>query len=295
LLNGGRVVEGEVTESGDSVTIQLRFGPYTVKRKAVKDITYEGGQAAAPGAKKPKAVSPVGAPAGDTKSYVDYDGRFVVDAPEGWSLLPRSTHPAARAMLKHDSLDAWVYFSVAPYPDAYPDPDGKGREKLAGIAKRARVSAGALFEESLSFNFKKGWLFETPVWEAQYTFGRGERKTVLEYRVGRGGMEYTIRAGCPATNFKAWLPTLKAACEAFSMGLMDVTGTRRSTTSSAGHGAPRVLAAVRGSGSIDSVAGRFPLSLGDVVLLPAALGDFQIHSHSGAPLRLIDMRGPTPA
>jgi len=130
-------------------------------------------------------------------------------------------------MLKHDSLDAWVYFSVAPYPDAYPDPDGKGREKLVGIAKRARVSAGALFEESLSFNFKKGWLFETPVWEAQYTFGRGERKTVLEYRFGRGGMEYTIRAGCPATNFKAWLPTLKAACEAFSfLPAVDVSEDR---------------------------------------------------------------------
>jgi len=90
-------------------------------------------------------------------------------------------------------------------------------------------------------------------------------------------------------------PLELACCEAFSMGLVDVTGSRQDTTSNNRHGAPRVLAAVRGSGSIDSAAGRFPLHLGDVVLLPAALGDFQIHSHSGAPLRLIDMRGPRPA
>jgi len=86
-------------------------------------------------------------------------------------------------------------------------------------------------------------------------------------------------------------PLQLATCAAFSMGLVDVKRELKDRT----HQAPRVLAAVRGRGTIESVAGSFEIALGDVVLLPAALGDFGIKNTSTAPLRLIDMRGPEPA
>lgn len=86
-------------------------------------------------------------------------------------------------------------------------------------------------------------------------------------------------------------PLELASCECFTMGLVDIKESLAASTEDA----PRVVAAVRGSGVLESRAGRFELSLGDVVLLPAALGDFQVQNTSAAPLRLIDMRGPEPA
>jgi mannose-6-phosphate isomerase len=90
-------------------------------------------------------------------------------------------------------------------------------------------------------------------------------------------------------------PTELATCAAFSMGLVEVMGSLAGTTQTSGHGAPHVVAAVCGSGELHFAGGRLALSLGDVVLLPAALGDYRIQTTSAAPLRLIDMRGPSPA
>lgn len=86
-----------------------------------------------------------------------------------------------------------------------------------------------------------------------------------------------------------------ATCSAFSMGLVDVAGSLEGDTQGL---APRVLAAVRGAGRLVSAAGEFPLGLGDVCLLPAALGTYTIHSVGSAPLRLIEMSPkatPSPA
>ena len=82
-------------------------------------------------------------------------------------------------------------------------------------------------------------------------------------------------------------PLELAACGAFTMGLVDVT--TRLAGDTGGH-APRVLAAVRGAGRLVHGAGALELKLGDVCLLPAALGAYFIQSNGSAPLRLIDMQ-----
>lgn len=96
-----------------------------------------------------------------------------------------------------------------------------------------------------------------------------------------------------------------ASCDAFAMGVVDVElgGARAFSTSNRGAGAPIVLACVAGAGVLRYAGGDFAIGLGDVVLVPAALGDFEVlnattattTNTAGATLRLIDMRGPQPA
>lgn len=82
-------------------------------------------------------------------------------------------------------------------------------------------------------------------------------------------------------------------CAHFALRAVDLTATRALTT----HNIPRIVACVQGTATLRTRGGDQPMALGDVWLLPAALGDFAVAPSSpSARLILMDAKpAHTPA
>lgn len=219
-LKDGRTLKGDIEEFKDEVALKKSYGTIRYKRKEIAQIIYDDPDPEPKKAEGSKGTGNSGASgASDGKSFLDFEGRFVLHAPKGWT-IKKSVHPAIRATLKHEdeSKGAFMHVSVAPFEGKYPDPATDA--KAAGRELNARVKSelAAVFASAAGAArpIQQGWLFETAVFQTSYSVGRNPKWQILEYRFFHQGFEYTLRAGCLASAYKAMEPWLIEACESFS-------------------------------------------------------------------------------
>ena len=219
-LKDGRELKGDIEEFDDEVALKRSYGTIRYKRREILQIIYDDPDPEP--AKKNGGNASSGNSSNnndDGRSFLDFEGRFVLHAPKGWT-INKSVHPAIRATLRHEdaSKNAFMHVSVSPfegkYPDAATDAKKAGREMNARV--KSELAAVFASQRGAARPIEQGWLFETPVFKTSYAIGRDPKLQIVEYRFGHQGFEYTLRAGCLASEFLKFEPWLIQACESFS-------------------------------------------------------------------------------
>ncbi|MDF1663846.1 MAG: hypothetical protein P1V97_18895 [Planctomycetota bacterium] len=216
-LKDGRTLTGDIEEFKDEVVLKKSYGLIRYKRKEISQIIYDEPD---PEPKKTDgAKSSAGADQSNGRSFLDFEGRFVLHAPKNWT-ISKSVHPAIRATLKHkdESKGAFMYVSVKPFEGKYPDPakDAKAAGRTLNTRVKSELAAVFASQRGAAKPIQQGWLFETPVFYTSYSIGRDPKLQVVEYRFFHQGFEYTLRAGCLASVYLEIESWLVEACESFS-------------------------------------------------------------------------------
>ncbi|MEZ0227344.1 MAG: hypothetical protein ACAI25_01880 [Planctomycetota bacterium] len=205
--DGGKIRGEVVEEKGDSITIKPRGqGPLTFKLSEIKVTPIED------------TSSGADADVGDR--YVDYEGRFQVERPNGDWKLRKSTSPETRTLMVLKDKDAFVAVSVKPSETAtapfYQDPNRENARKCQGEVEK---DLKADLERYSGIQLDVGELYGAPVVEARYD-GRYPSETTdyqfIEQRFSRDGLTYSIKAAAEKKIFKDVEPKLREAFACFS-------------------------------------------------------------------------------
>jgi hypothetical protein len=212
-LKDGRKLVGLVEEDSDSVTIELKYGTVRYKRAEVVFVEYAD---VAP--VEPEVGAPVPAAGGakPARSFADYEGRFILDPPEGWTIEP-SRNPAFRVSMTHED-GSFMLVSVGPIVGDYPEPEAATKKQRSEIVARSKLEFATIFPGARGAprGFTEGSLFDTPVFSAGYRASFGSMAQITEYRFALAGFEYVLRAGYPEQGSGKKDGRLTEAFESFS-------------------------------------------------------------------------------